>query len=258
MVYVRELDIMLRSLFYWRNYQWYQKALQVHEDVEAWIRFFTDNRSVFRTMTSSAKDYGLIAKVGHARGMHGEREAVLHIRHLYFPCAGLKLYPKLLYSAGYIPRPADFNRHRYYFAYYPPVLVPAYKREKDSTWSVVRLRQRTTTGTHWYIKANNEHRIAYNIASPITLYTIIEEELHAQGQSIHGTSTIKEIIAQIESQDPDLKNEVASSLNRVLSTETQRYQQYGDHLTSVHMPLLQLLTRFSTLFENQLITSKIH
>ena len=257
MVYIRELDILLRSFFYWRNYKWYQQALQIYEDVTAWIDFLQDNRSIYRTIASSAKEFQLIDKVGHARGMHGEREAVMHIRHLYFPCAGLKLYPRLLYSEGYLPQPAEFSQHRYYFTYYPQVLVPAYHRDDDDTWSIARLRPRTTTGTHWYLKTSNEHRIAYNIAVPITLYTIIEEELHALGKLIHGTSTIKEILAQIKSKDPALNSEITSNLNRVLSTETQRYQQYSDHIASAHAPLLQMLTTFSTLFETRLITSKI-
>ena len=130
--------------------------------------------------------------------------------------------------------------------------MPTFKRTGDAVWEV-GLTTHWTIGTHRYIKETKEHLIAYNVSVPVNLATIIEEELHALGEKVHGGTKREDILNEIRNKDPNLQKEIELNLNHILSAEEKRFRDFGNLILEERSPEIRKLKTFCNLFENTLI-----
>ena len=248
MIFVKELDVYLRTFFYWINFNFYSQNFNLFEEVKAWKRFLDNNQGALREIEESAGAFGFKHDVSRGRGMAGEKEIRTQRMNFFLPFDGLRIYPRLLYSEGYLPKPSNFEKHRYYFTYYPKVLMPIFKKTEKKTWEAL-LSHHWTVGTHRHIKKTKEHLIAYNVSVPVNLATIVEEELHTLGKKVHGKTTREDILNMIRTRDPNLEKEIELNLNHILSAEEKRFRDFGDLIREEKSPEMRKLETFCDLFE---------
>ena len=96
-----------------------------------------------------------------------------------------------------------------------------------------------TLGTHRYIEETKEHRIAYNVSVPVNLYTIIEEELHALGEEVHGRKKTPDVLTLIK-KNPKLQNEIELNLNHILSAEEKKFTSFGNLIREEKAPEIRI------------------
>jgi hypothetical protein len=251
-IFVEELDTYLRCFYYWINFDSYATVFDMPEELKSWRLFFNDNQRMFRDIEISADKFGFIHNFGGARAMFGSKEVTTRRMNFFLPFDGLRVYPRLLYSEGYLPTPKDFNLHRYFFTYLPLLLGLFYKKKEDGSEEPV-LSVGATAGSHRKDKKSGEHWIAYNVSVPINMGVIIEEELHSHGDKIHGTTNVQEVLKAIQTNDPQLQNEIELNLNGILSVEEQKFRSFGNLMTQEKTPDLRKMKVFNELFEKFLI-----
>lgn len=255
MIFVDELDVYLRSFHYWINFDVYLESFSFSDEIRAWKSYLDDNNNIFKQIEISAETFGFKHDFGKARGMYGEREIETRRINFYLSFDGLKIYPRLLYSEGYLPKPEDFEAHRYFFTYLPKVLMPIFQKQGTDSWKIT-LSQHWTIGSHRYIKDKKEHLIAYNVSVPVNLRTIIEEELHSLGENVHGTTKTEDVLTSLRSKDPNLEKEIELSLNHILSAEEKRFRDFGDLIQKEKAPEIRILRAFCNLFEKTIIGNR--
>lgn len=253
MIDVPQLDLFLKALYYWLNYDEYLKYFDVLEDLFSWKDFFDKNQGTFPPPPYFSK-FGFVMKPVTAKGMFGEVELITKRGDMFLPIPGLSVYPRLLYYKGYLPEPIDFEKHEYFFMYYPKLIRPRFTKNSEGTLKTM-ITMGWTGGTMRYDKDADKYLIAYNVAVPVNIRVIIEEELHSLGGKVHGLPTVDEIVSQIESKDPTLIRDIEDSLNRVLSTEENRFKELGDLLQKEYSSELNLMKEFIVKFEVSIIES---
>lgn len=249
MIDVQELDTFLKALYYWLNYDEYHKCFAILGDLFSWKDFFDRNRGFFPPPSYFQK-FGFISKPVTSKSMYGTVELEMKRANLFFPVPGLSVYPRLLYYKGYLPETDDFDKHEYFFMYYPKLIRPHF-----TTGPKPIVSMGWTRGTASYEKEVDKYMIAYNVAVPVNIHTVIEEELHALRIRAHGLPVVDEIQKQIEEKDPSLKRDIEDSLNRILSTEENRFRQLGDLLQREYSSELHLMNDFISKFETSIIES---
>ena len=150
-----------------------------------------------------------------------------------------------------IKKTLDFDFHEYFFRYYPKMTVRIYA-EKDAKgkW-ILKPSQHWIIGTHGHV--DKKHIISYNVAVDVDLRTIVEEELHAQIANLHETTTVAEVVKNIEEKNPNLKLEIEANLNRILSTEEKKFKELGNILRVEYASELRILENFVNKFEEEVI-----
>jgi len=254
MIDVPELDLYLKTVYYaWNsNSEIYRDILS--EELKSWVSFFGVNQGMIQRFKATVErpEFGFSFGIGKSNSMYGKKE----IRGLFdpvllLPAPFLKIYPRLLYTYGFLKESPDFDSHEYFFRYYPKMTVRVYiKQDAEGKWILL-------PSQHWIIGAHShgdkKHVISYNVAVDVDLRTIVEEELHAQIPNLHGTVTVAEVVKSIEEKRLDLKKEIEANLNRILSTEEKKFMDLGDTLRVEHASELRILEDFVTKFEEEII-----
>ena len=113
--------------------------------------------------------------------------------------------------------------------------------------------------THWIVGTcspkDDGNDIAYNVAVNVDLRTIVEEELHCQIKNLHETDNTNEVTKSIETQMPDLKDEIVANLNRILSTEEKKFKDLGNIIKIGFASELRILETFVIKFGTEVIQS---
>lgn len=257
MIDVPELDLYLKTVFYsWNsNSEIYRGVLS--EELKSWVSFFGINAGMIQRFKATVErpEFGFTFEVGRATSMYGLKEIKrMFDPYLLLPAPFLKIYPRLLYTHGFIKEPADFDSHEYLFRYYPKMTVRVYLKKEENTQELVLTpSQHWVIGTHSQNDSDKKHTISYNVAVNVDLRTIVEEELHAQIPNLHETVTVADVVKDIEEKKPDLKREIEANLNRILSTEEKKFTDLGDTLRVENASELRILEDFVTAFEKEVI-----
>jgi hypothetical protein len=252
LIFVNELDVYLRAFYYWINFDMYSQNFALSDELKAWKNFLDKSQSLFKKIEDSADEFGFRHGLGKAKGMSGEKEVATQRMNFYLPFDGLRIYPRLLYSEGYLPKLGDFETHRYYFTYHPKVLMPIFTKLADRSWETT-LSQHWTIGSHTYVAERKEHWIAYNVSAQVNLRTIIEEELHCLSEEVHGTTKTDDVLNAIRAKDPTLEKEIGLNLDHILSAEEERFRAFGNLMDNEMFPEIRKLQSFCNLFEETLI-----
>ena len=191
--------------------------------------------------------------IGRSNSMYGCREIKgMCDPLLLLPAPFLKIYPRMLYSYKLIKEPPDFSKHSYYFRYYPRMIVRLYGKSSAGKVELV-------PATHWIVGTcspkDDGNDIAYNVAVNVDLRTIVEEELHCQIKNLHETDNTNEVTKSIETQMPDLKDEIVANLNRILSTEEKKFKDLGNIIKIGFASELRILETFVIKFGTEVIQS---
>lgn len=255
MIDVPELDLYLKTAFYvFNSNSEVYRDLDFSEDIKSWIKFLQTNQLMLHRFEHTAErpGFGFAFEPARATSMYGVREVVgLFDPHLVLPAQFLKIYPRLIYLNGFLQEPSHFEKFKYFFRYYPKMVVPIF-RQREGTGEVYQ------EPSHYWVKGTHgvvgdEHHISYNVAVEVDLNTIIEEELHAQTEGVHGTTTVVDIVRDIEEKMPELKIEIEQNLNRILSTEEKIFQDLGEALSIEGASELRILDQFVKKFEAEVI-----
>jgi hypothetical protein len=254
MIDVPELDLYLKTVYYaWNsNSEIYRDILS--KELKSWVSFFGANHGMIQRFKATVErpEFGFSFGIGKSNSMYGKKE----IRGLFdpvlvLPAPFLKIYPRLLYTNGFLKESPDFSGHEYFFRYYPKMIVRVYvKQDAEGKW-ILEPSQHWIIGTHSHGDKNDV--ISYNVAVDVGLGTIVEEELHAQIPDLHSTMTVAEVVKNIEEKNLDLKKEIEANLNRILSTEEKKFMDLGDTLRVEHASELRILEDFVTKFEEEVI-----
>lgn len=256
MINVPELDIFLKSAFYFHNNERdLYSSVHFSDRVKAMIRFVRKNPGVFSNFENTAKkpDLGFVVSIVQSDSMYGDRE-VRTSEYLFLrPAQYLKIYPRLIYTNGYLEQPESFDTFRYFLRYAPKVIVNIFQRVPNSSNYTPIPTHVGTVGSH--TPAGTEHWIAYNVALAVNIDTIVEEELHAQTTSVHGTTATSDVVARIRSSSPQLTAEIVGNLNLILSAEETKFKQLGDILRTEYPAELETLHSFVEMVEMEVIES---
>lgn len=254
MIDVPELDLYLKTVYYaWNsNSEIYRDILS--EELKSWVSFFGVNQGMIQRFKATVErpKFGFSFGIGKSNSMYGKKE----IRGLFdpvllLPAPFLKIYPRLLYTYGFLKESPDFDSHEYFFRYYPKMTVRVYvKQDAEGKW-ILMPSQIWVIGTHSH--GDTKDAISYNVAVDVDLRTIVEEELHGQIPNLHETVTVAEVVKNIEEKKLDLKKEIEANLNRILSTEERKFMDLGDTLRVEHASELRILEDFVTKFEEEVI-----
>lgn len=258
MIDVPELDLYLKTIYYAYNSNSPIYAGTLSEELQSWVSYFGFNQGIIKRFNNTVKrpEFGFTFGIGRANSMYGLREIRrMFDPNLLLPAPFLKIYPRLLYSYGFIEESPDFASHEYYFRYYPKMTVRVYARPRPRARMILRPSQHWVIGTHAHIQQNGRHVISYNVAVDVGLRTIVEEELHAQVPNLHATTTTADVVQNIEEDMPRLKEEIEANLNRILSTEEKKFTDLGDALRVECASELRILEDFVTKFEEEIIKS---
>jgi hypothetical protein len=231
---VPELDIFLKSAFYFHNSERdLYSSVHFSDRVTAMIRFVRKNPRIFSNFENTAKkpDLGFVVS----------------------PAQYLKIYPRLIYANGYLEQPESFDTFRYFLRYAPKMIVNIFQRVPNSSNYTPIPTHVGTVGSH--TPAGTEHWIAYNVAMAVNIDTIVEEELHAQTTSVHGTTATSDVVARIRSSSPQLTAEIVGNLNLILSAEETKFKQLGDILRTEYPAELETLHNFVEMVEMEVIAS---
>ncbi len=257
MIDVPELDIYLNSFFYFYNWQAdFYSLVDYSDEIRSWFAYLQRNQSIFRRFIELVQrpDFGFTLRAGKARTMYGEREfRGVKTPYLNYPAQYLRIYARLLYKYGFLPAPTSFDSHKYFLLYMPKKLVYVYKRINGSQELQPFVTQHRINGSH--SMQNKQHNIVYNVAVPLDLGVIVEEELHALGREIHGTTRKADIVKRITEENPNLVTEIESNLNLILSSEEKRFKEIGERLRIEESSELDKLRKFVNLFEDEVIAS---
>jgi hypothetical protein len=256
MIDVPELDLYLKTVYYaWNsNSEIYRDILS--EELKSWVSFFGVNRGMIQRFKSTVErpEFGFTFGIGKSNSMYGNKE----IRGLFdpmllMPAPFLKIYPRLLYTYGFLKESPEFDSHEYFFRYYPKMTVRVFTKQDGQGKWILMPSQHWIIGAHGYDDKNKKHVICYNVAVAVDLRTIVEEELHAQILNLHEKTTVAEVVKNIEEKKPDLKKEIEANLNRILSTEEKKFMDLGATLRVEHASELRILEDFVTKFETEVI-----
>jgi len=255
MIDVPELDLYIKTIFYvFNSNSEIYRDLSLSEDVKSWIKFFINNQRMLHRFEQTAErpEFGFTFEPGRASSMFGVRQIVdLFDPYLVLPAQFLKIYPRLLYSNGFLEEPPNFENFKYFFRYYPKMSVPVFRRRQETNEIYQEPSQHWVIGTHGIV--GDEHHISYNVAVEVGLGTIIEEELHGQTEEVHGTTRVEDVVKDIEDRMPELKIEIEQNLNRILSTEEKKFQDLGEVLSVECASELRILDEFVKKFEAEVI-----
>lgn len=256
MIDVPELDLYLKTVYYaWNsNSEIYRDILS--EELKSWVSFFGINQGMIQRFKSTVErpEFGFTFGIGRSNSMYGKKE----IRGLFdpvlvLPAPFLRIYPRLLYTYGFLKESPKFDRYEYFFRYYPKMTVRVYtKQDANKNW-ILTPSQHWIIGTHAYDDKDEKHTICYNVAVDVGLRTIVEEELHAQIPDLHKKMTVAEVVKNIKEKKPDLVKEIEANLNRILSTEEKKFMDLGNTLRVEHASELRILEDFVTKFETEVI-----
>jgi len=255
MIDVPELDLFLKTWFYiFNSDREIYRNLNLSDNLRSRINYFFNNPLMLNLFENTVQrpEFGFDFELGRVDSMYGVRE-VLGLRdpYLVLPAQFLKVYPRLLYAYGFLKRPRNFENYRYFFRYYPKMVVPIYEQRQNSREIFQQPSYHWILGTHW--QRDREHHISYNVAVEVNLRTIIEEELHGQIEGLHDTTTVSNIVEDIENQMPELKKEIEQNLNRILSTEEKKFQDLGEVLSVENASEIRILEQFVIKFETEVI-----
>lgn len=257
MIDVPELDLFIKTVYYAlnSNSEIYRDILS--DELKSWVTFFGVNQGIINRFKKTVEkpEFGFKFQIGKSNSMYGNREIRgMFDPHLLLEAPFLKVYPRLLYSHNFIEETPDFNSHEYYFRYYPRMIVRIYQ-SRESGESYLEPSSHWVVGAHTPIAGTTRHLISYNLAVTVDLGTIVEEELHAQIEELHGTTTKVDIVQQIEDTMPELKEEIELNLNRILSTEEKKFKDLGNVLRVEYASELRILDNFVNKFESEVIQS---
>lgn len=257
MIDVPELDLYIKTFFYYLNSgSEIYRNIDFSEELKSRISFLKNNQGILVRFqnTVTKPEFGFTFGLGRANSMYGIREVVgLFDPYLTLPAKFLKIYPRLLYSHGFLTIPTNFENYKYFFRYYPKMIVQVYK-QRQGTQEVYQ-----ETSTYWVLgthsQVSNENHISYNVAVEVNLDTIIEEELHGQIEQLHSANPVADIVRNIQEKMPELKLEIEQNLNRILTTEEKKFQDLGDVLRIENASELRILDQFVTMFEAEVMES---
>ncbi len=256
MISVPELDVYLKAFFYFLNKgAGFYSPIGFSEELEAWIGFINNNPGMlggFRE-TVERPEFGFEFNVARTTSMLGEREFEgIGDPFLILPVQYLKMYPRLLYSKGFLRQPEAFSSFRYYLRYLPKTIVNVYKWDPETSEYLAIPNHYWIRGGH---SAGDEQSISYNVAVRVEVATMIEEELHAQGVPVHGRPVVRETVEKIRCSEPGLIEEMEENLNLVLSAKGWRFRELGEELRRENSSELRNLEQFVDLFEREVIES---
>jgi hypothetical protein len=259
MIDVPELDTFIKSIFYSLNCNAPIYAGIFSKEAQTAASFMLSQQGTFVRFKDVAEQSGLgfSFSIGRCNSMFGVSE----MKGLYDPvlllaAPFLKIYPRLIYSHNFIQKTVDFGQHNYYFRYYPKMLVRVYVKTEDGK------ETKLIPSTHWLMGSHNrtvdgKTIISYNVAVNVDINTIVEEELHGQIPNLHDTNSRQDIVKKIETDMPELRNEIESNLNRILSTEEKKFKELGNILRVEFASELRTMDAFIKKFENDVVQSAI-
>lgn len=256
MIDVPELDLYLKTLFYMynANSEAYS-SIDLSEEIKSWIVYFRNNYSLFLEFEEIVErnKYGFQFEMGTVTTMFGIREIdVLYDPFFSHAAQFLKLYPRLLYSYGFIETPPCFDEHKYFFRYFPKMVTPRYDELREGSSETIQTPSMyCMSGTRGGL--GEEHTISYNVTIEVGLGTVVEEELHCQTEELHGTDIVEDVVRNIEDRMPELKVEIEDNLNRILSTEEKKFSDLGEALRLESASELQIFNYFVQKFEAEVI-----
>lgn len=260
MIDVPELDIYLKTFFYFLNNQAeFYSPVTFSDQLNSRLRFLTNNPGIFQKFEQTAEraDFGFDFSVSPSSSMFGDRE-FRNIRDpiLILPAQYLKIYARLIYANDFLTQPESFDEWRYFLRYYPKIIVNVYKRIQGTQ------DFRVFPCHHWNIGSHgirgSEHLISYNVTVPVDIGTVVEEELHGQEARVHETTNRGDIVNRIRDSMPELIEEIEGNLNLILSAEERRFKELGGVLRTENSSELRTLETFVELFEEEVIESTPH
>lgn len=257
MIDVPELDIYLKTFFYFLNHRAeFYSTVSFSDELKSWLQFINNNQGILQGFEETVEkpDFGFDFFIGPTASMLGDRE-FQNIRDplLIRPAQYLKIYARLIYANEFLTEPQSFDSYRYFLRYYPNMIVTVYKRIQGSENFNLIPGHYWVTGSHTTRDSN--HLISYNVTAPVGISTIVEEELHGQETLVHGTTTKEEIVNQIRSSRPEIIEEIEENMNLILSAEEKRFKELGDVLRVENSSELRTLETFVELFEKEVIES---
>lgn len=255
MIDVSELDIFLKTAYYSfnSNAPIYKGILS--KEVQSYCSFMFSTQGTFLRFKELVEQSGLgfSFTVGRCNSMYGACEVKgMYDPFLLLAAPYLKIYPRLLYSNNFIKTNPDFEKHDYYFRYYPKLLVRLYSKNDQGT--------KLIPSTYWLLGTHNVSEtgrtiVSYNVAVNVNLHTIVEEELHGQIPNLHDTLNTQDTVKKIENENPKLKEEIEANLNRILSTEEKKFKDLGNLIRLEFSSELRYMQIFIDKFENEVIQS---
>lgn len=255
MIDVPELDLYLKGVFYAfnANSQLYRDILS--DELKAWVSYFGGNQGMLLRFKATVEkpEFGFTFEIGKANSMYGIKEIKgLFDPNLLLPAPFLKIYPRLLCAYDFLKEPTNFEAHKYFFRYYPKMIVRIYTKQDPTGKWIMKPSQHWIIGTHSH--RDKDEFISYNVAVDVDIRTIVEEELHAQIPDLHDNlKTVDDVVKEIEEKKPNLKKEIVANLNRILSTEERKFKELGNTLRVENASELRILERFVTKFEEGII-----
>jgi hypothetical protein len=253
MIDVPELDIFIKSAYYAMNCNAPIYKGILTREVQTYCSFVASQQGTYMRFKELVEQSGFAFTIARCNSMYGVCELkALYDPYLILSAPFLKIYPRLLYSNGFIKEMPDFEKYEYFFRYYPKMLVRQYVKDGDKT--------KLVPTTHWILGTHNKGAdgrtiISYNVAVNVNLHTIVEEELHGQIQDLHNTTDTSKVVKQIETINPSLKKEIEENLNRILSTEEKKFKDLSSIIRVEMSSELRSFQSFIDKFENDVIQS---
>jgi hypothetical protein len=255
MIDVPELDVFLKTIYYSFNCNApiYKDVLSKETQVQSSYMYSLQGTFMRFKELIEKSELGFSFTVSRCTSMYGACELkTLYDPFLILAAPYLKIYPRLLYSDGFINKTPEFEKHDYYFRYYPKMLVRVYAKTGENT--------KLLPSTHWILGSHNldakgRTMISYNVAVNVNLHTLVEEELHGQIHNLHSTNTTQSVVKQIETTNPCLRKEIEENLNRILSTEEKKFKDLGNIIHIEFASELRNMQCFIDKFEGDVIQS---